>query len=175
MQYKYSSPENESLSEEKGAVRKAVYLQHCLHSAPHSPFPSLQGCSVQLALIMLFDDEGWAWLRSPWPRSYCPLARGRTLLQLKTTLLTVNCLLGETREQRLPWTLVICGEFHTPGLCILSSEIWSWITWCWTPRATSRLQTSACVRNTCMRALWHAPSVERRITLPQRWGTTETP
>ncbi len=100
MQFKYSCPENELLSEEKEAVRKAVYLQRCLRSAPHSPFLSLQGCSVQLALIMLFDDEGWAWLRSPWPRLYCPLTHGRSLPQLKTTLLTVNCLPGETREGR---------------------------------------------------------------------------
>lgn len=53
------------------------------------------------------------------------------------------------------------------------TEIWSWITWCWTLRDTLRLQTSACVRRTCMRACQHARSVEHRITLPQRWENGE--
>lgn len=50
-----------------------------------------------------------------------------------------------------------------------TAGIWSSTTWCWTPRATSRLLTLACVRRTCMKAWPHAPSAAPQTTSHQRW------
>lgn len=47
--------------------------------------------------------------------------------------------------------------------------IWSSTTWCWTPRATSKSPTLACVRRTCTKACPRAPSAGPRTTSLQRW------
>lgn len=75
-------------------------------------------------------------------------------------------------EQYNCWLKLSARQIMSSVLSVLT-EIWSWITWCWTLKDTLRLQTLACVRRTCLRAWQHARSVEHRITSPQRWGDGE--
>lgn len=96
MQYKYSCPENESLSEEKGAVRKAVL------SAALSAFSSTLAVPVPAGLqrSARINHALWWWrlsvaevaltslILSTRTRPYTPTAKDHT----------INCDLSETRE-----------------------------------------------------------------------------